>query len=164
MKWIVLSVAVFLGSTMVFVAVPQPALHWARTVVVQSLEVFTDGTAPVAVRTNVPAARTDAGSDRAESRQRETIQSDLAGRARVIDGDTIVVGSARIRLFGVDAPESAQSCVAGSRPWSCDRARSADGAAPRLIVRPQRLARWRRVPSALISAGAQRGLPLSVPL
>ena len=120
-KWILLSVAVFLGSTMVFVAIPQPALHWARTVVVQSLEVFTDGTAPVAVRTNVPAARTDAGSDRAKSRRRETIQSDLAARARVIDGDTIEVGSARVRLFGVDAPESAQSCVAASRPWPCGR-------------------------------------------
>ena len=113
--------AQFLSSTMVFVAIPQPALHWARTVVVQSLEVFTDGTAPVAVRTSDPAVRTDAGSDRAESRRRETIQSDLAGRARVIDGDTIEVGSARVRLFGVDAPESAQSCVAASRPWPCGR-------------------------------------------
>ena len=120
-KWIVLSVAVFLGSTMVFVAIPQPALHWARTVVVQSLEVFTDGSAPVAVRTSDPAARTDAGSDRVESRRGETIPSDLAGRARVIDGDTLEVGSARVRLFGVDAPERAQSCVAGSRPWPCGR-------------------------------------------
>ena len=43
----------------------------------------------------------------------------MAGRARVIDGDTIEVGSARIRLLGVDAPESAQRCLAGSRRWSC---------------------------------------------
>ena len=120
-KWILLSVAVFLGSIVAFVAMPRSTLHWARNVVVQSLEVFTDGSTRVAVRTNVPGARTDAGSDRVESRRRETIQSDLAGRARVIDGDTIEVGTARIRLFGVDAPESAQSCVAGSRPWPCGR-------------------------------------------
>ena len=120
-KWIVLSVAVFLGSTVAFVAMPRPALHCARTVVVQSLEVFTDGSAPVAARSDDSAVRTDAGSDRAESGRRETMQSELAGRARVTDGDTIEVGSARIRLFGIDALESAQSCVAGSRPWPCGR-------------------------------------------
>ena len=100
---------------------PRTALHWARNMVVQSLEVFTDGSGPVAVQTNNPAARAHAGSDHVESRRRETIQSVLAGRARVIDGDTIEVGSARIRLFGVDAPESTQSCVVGSRPWPCGR-------------------------------------------
>ena len=78
-KWILLSVAVFLGSIVAFVAMPRPTLHWARNVVVQSLEVVTDGSTPVAVRTNVPGARTDAGSARVESRRRETIQSDLAG-------------------------------------------------------------------------------------
>ena len=50
---------------------------------------------------------------------REPIQADVAGRARVIDGDTIEVGSVRIRLFGLDAPESAQRCLAGSRHWPC---------------------------------------------
>ena len=121
MQWVLLSVAVFLSSIAAFVAMARSALHWARTVVVQSVEVFTDDSRPAVAPTNVPAARTDAGSDRAESRRRETIQSDLAGRARVIDGDTIEVGSARVRLFGVDAPESAQSCVAASRTWPCGR-------------------------------------------
>ena len=37
----------------------------------------------------------------------------------MIDGDTNEVGTARIRLFGVDAPESAQSCLAESGRWSC---------------------------------------------
>lgn len=34
----------------------------------------------------------------------------LAGRASVIDGDTIEIHGARIRLHGIDAPESAQLC------------------------------------------------------
>ena len=32
-------------------------------------------------------------------------QPDIAGRAHVIDGDTIVISGANIRLFGIDAPE-----------------------------------------------------------
>lgn len=36
----------------------------------------------------------------------------LAGRASVIDGDTIEIHGTRIRLEGIDAPESRQTCVA----------------------------------------------------
>ena len=36
--------------------------------------------------------------------------SKLAGRASVIDGDTVEIHSVRIRLFGIDAPESGQPC------------------------------------------------------
>lgn len=36
----------------------------------------------------------------------------LAGRASVIDGDTIEIHGARIRLEGIDAPESRQTCAA----------------------------------------------------
>lgn len=36
----------------------------------------------------------------------------LAGRASVIDGDTIEIHGARIRLEGIDAPESRQTCMA----------------------------------------------------
>ena len=35
---------------------------------------------------------------------------DLTGRASVIDGDTIEIHGSRIRLFGIDAPESSQWC------------------------------------------------------
>jgi endonuclease YncB( thermonuclease family) len=38
----------------------------------------------------------------------------IAGPATVIDGDTISVGATRIRLEGIDAPESAQAC---RRKW-----------------------------------------------
>ncbi len=34
----------------------------------------------------------------------------VEGRARVIDGDTIKIGKSRIRLHGIDAPESKQRC------------------------------------------------------
>lgn len=38
----------------------------------------------------------------------------FAGQARVIDGDTLDLDGRRIRLWGIDAPESAQSCARGS--------------------------------------------------
>ena len=36
---------------------------------------------------------------------------DISGKARVVDGDTIYVGSTKIRLFGIDAPEQKQTCT-----------------------------------------------------
>ncbi|MCK1350582.1 thermonuclease family protein [Bradyrhizobium sp. CW7] len=35
---------------------------------------------------------------------------DFAGQASVIDGDTLEIHGARIRLWGIDAPESSQLC------------------------------------------------------
>jgi endonuclease YncB( thermonuclease family) len=35
------------------------------------------------------------------------LPADLIGRASIIDGDTIEVHGTRIRLWGIDAPESA---------------------------------------------------------
>lgn len=51
----------------------------------------------------------------------------VSGLARVIDGDTIEVAGRRIRLEGIDAPESAQRCpgrYAGGilGDWRCGRA------------------------------------------
>ena len=37
------------------------------------------------------------------------LAGDLAGQASVIDGDTLEIGT-RIRLWGIDAPESSQLC------------------------------------------------------
>lgn len=45
----------------------------------------------------------------------------LTGTARIIDGDTLEVRGSRIRLHGIDAPESAQRCRSEGRVWSCGR-------------------------------------------
>jgi endonuclease YncB( thermonuclease family) len=46
-------------------------------------------------------------------------QAEPTGRATVIDGDTIEIGGRSIRLFGIDAPESRQTCQRESKPWRC---------------------------------------------
>jgi endonuclease YncB( thermonuclease family) len=47
----------------------------------------------------------------------------IVGRAWVIDGDTIDVARVRIRLVGIDAPESDQTCGdADGRRWFCGHA------------------------------------------
>src|SRR5918997_4533479 len=49
----------------------------------------------------------------------------IVGAARVVDGDTIQVGDARVRLEGIDAPEAKQTCInARGREWDCGRAAS----------------------------------------
>ncbi len=43
----------------------------------------------------------------------------ITGRARVIDGDTIEIGGKRIRLYGIDAPESRQTCRVDAEEYRC---------------------------------------------
>ena len=39
-----------------------------------------------------------------------TSATELTGKPRIIDGDTIVIGDQRIRLHGIDTPEAKQTC------------------------------------------------------
>ena len=49
-------------------------------------------------------------------------QNALVGRAGVIDGDTLEVQGVRVRLWGIDAVESSQTCLdASGKPWLCGR-------------------------------------------
>ena len=43
----------------------------------------------------------------------------LAGPARVVDGDTLDLDRHRVRLFGIDAPESAQTCERDGAAYAC---------------------------------------------
>jgi endonuclease YncB( thermonuclease family) len=43
----------------------------------------------------------------------------LIGQASVIDGDTIEIHDSRIRLYGIDVPESDQTCLINGVPWRC---------------------------------------------
>src|SRR5262245_59802320 len=46
--------------------------------------------------------------------------SDLSGVAIVVDGDTLTIGATRIRLEGIDAPETDQICLdANGHRWTC---------------------------------------------
>ena len=50
--------------------------------------------------------------------------SEIRGIAKVLDGDSIVVGQKEIRLEGIDAPEYGQTCAAttqGNESYPCGR-------------------------------------------
>jgi endonuclease YncB( thermonuclease family) len=45
---------------------------------------------------------------------------DLTGSARVVDGDTIAIGSRHVRFEGIDAPETDQVCLdRNGERWTC---------------------------------------------
>ena len=43
----------------------------------------------------------------------------VSGPARVVDGDTLEVRGTRVRLHGIDVPESKQRCRSAERTWPC---------------------------------------------
>jgi endonuclease YncB( thermonuclease family) len=47
------------------------------------------------------------------------VVADITGYAYVIDGDTIDIKDVRIRLNGIDTPETEQTCTASGLIWHC---------------------------------------------
>ena len=46
--------------------------------------------------------------------------SEISGVPRIVDGDTIEIGKTKIRLLGIDAPETDQLCLdAKGKRWTC---------------------------------------------
>lgn len=43
----------------------------------------------------------------------------IRGNAIAIDGDTLAMTGARIRLYAIDAPEKAQTCQRDGQDWAC---------------------------------------------
>lgn len=48
-----------------------------------------------------------------------SVSAEFRGTASVIDGDTIELHGERVRLHGIDAPESSQLCRAAGKGWRC---------------------------------------------
>jgi endonuclease YncB( thermonuclease family) len=44
---------------------------------------------------------------------------EIIGKASVVDGDTIQIRDQRIRIHGIDAPESRQECTVNGKAWRC---------------------------------------------
>jgi endonuclease YncB( thermonuclease family) len=92
---------------------------------------------------------------------------DIIGQATVIDGDTIEIHRQRIRLWGIDAPESDQLGGADSELFRCGSAAASGlanhiaghvvGCLPRATDRYQRVAAF-AWPMALIWRGGLCGL------
>lgn len=87
------------------------------------------------------------------------VAAELVGRATVTDGDTLTVAKQRIRLWGIDAPESAQQCTGkDGRTWPCGRRSAAalDGHLLQKTVRcqPKDTDRYGRVVAECFVQGA----------
>jgi len=81
----------------------------------------------------------------------------IAGPARVIDGDTIVVADVHLRIFGIDAPETRQTCAADDgHDYFCGRVAAsalAEKIAGRPVsCRPRTTDRWGRTVAVCLDA------------
>ncbi len=86
---------------------------------------------------------------------------DIAGRATVIDGDTIEMRGQRIRLWGIDAPEGQQRCVKDGKLWRAhaDSANALDSyVADRPVTCKQKaIDRYKRIVAICVADGVDIG-------
>lgn len=48
------------------------------------------------------------------------LAAEITGIPRIVDGDTVEIGQVKIRLAGIDAPETDQVCLdAKGEKWAC---------------------------------------------
>ena len=47
------------------------------------------------------------------------VSDEVSGSATIVDGDTLRIGSTTIRLYGMDAPETRQTCERAGNSWPC---------------------------------------------
>lgn len=73
-----------------------------------------------AIFLGLPATAASTSSVVPDSVRNEAIV--LVGKVRPTDGDSLRMGDKRIRLFGIDAPESSQKCTLQGEDWACGRA------------------------------------------
>lgn len=89
-------------------------------------------------------------------------QAILTGRAVVVDGDTLEIQGRRIRLHGVDAPESDQTCMTANKgAWRAGQASALAlanhlGAAP-VLCRPTGAQSYNRIIAVCSQKGADIG-------
>jgi len=88
--------------------------------------------------------------------------ADLSGRASIVDGDTLDVHGERIRLWGIDAPETTQLCRGRDRrPYRCgaQAANTLDAFTRGKTVRCTAIDgdRYGRIVARCISGGADLG-------
>ena len=82
-------------------------------------------------------------------------------RLRIIDGDTLAIGTTTYRLFGIDAPERLQTCITKDDAWKCGA--SATEALRALIGNsevdcpPRELDRYGRTVAICYAAGIDLG-------
>lgn len=87
---------------------------------------------------------------------------EVRGPPRVVDGDTLVIREERIRLQGIDAPETRQICLAtDGRLWACGlaakRTLAARIARRKVTCRGRRRDRYRRLVAACFLSGRNLG-------
>ena len=93
------------------------------------------------------------------------VAADVTGTVRVIDGDTFDVTENRVRIFGIDAPESKQTCeTEQGTTWACGAWVSAEVSAlydgKRAICREEDRDRYDRIVARCEIAGRDVGQEL----